>query len=294
MHRYSGKIWSTADIDRIRTIIALAPEAKRSELARQVCAAFGWQRPNGEPSLMRCRVTMLTMQRDGLIELPAPQCVYRRPSGVFTSEASDPEPTQEIVLKDLASLRLEQVARGKPMQLWNEYVARYHYLGYKIMPGAQIRYFIMAGDRVLGAMGFGGAAWKVAPRDQFIGWTAAERESRLHLVVNQTRFLILPWVRCQNLATKSLSMVQKRIASDWQIRYGYRPVLLETFVDTSKFLGSCYKAGNWTQVGLTKGRSRNDRFHANAHPVKSIWLMPLVRNFRTALQERGTGAPVPP
>ena len=286
MYKFSGKTWSEADIARIRTLIAKSPAALRVDLARQVCEAFDWRRPDGQIRAMSCRVAMLKMYRQGLIELPAAARGHRPPGGVFASAASDPQPLIESSLKDFTDLRLELVTPGKPLKLWNEYIARYHYLGYKIMPGAQLRYFIMVGDRVLGAMGFGGAAWKVAPRDHFIGWTAAERESRLYLIVNQTRFLILPWVRCQNLATKSLALAMRRLPADWQARYGYEPVLLETFVDTTKFHGTCYKAGNWIKVGLTQGRSRQDTHHAKDQPIKSIWLMPLKRDFRTTLVGR--------
>lgn len=283
MPRYCGRTWSGDDIERIRALVAGSPYAKRAALARQVCETFNWRRPDGQLRAMSCRVAMLKMQRAGLIELPAAQSVRRVPRKTFVSEASDPQPLLEAPLKELSSLRLELVARGQPLALWNEFISRYHYLGYGIMPGAQLRYFVMAGDRVLGAMGFGGAAWKVAPRDQFIGWTAEQRQGRLHLIINQTRFLILPWIRCQNLATKSLALVTRRLPDDWEKRYGYRPVLMETFVDVTKFRGTCYKAGNWTQVGLTQGRSRMDRHHAKDKPVKSIWLMPLQRDFRAVL-----------
>ena len=288
MHRYTGKAWSQGDIERIHALIAASPTARRAELARQVCAAFDWRRLDGQLKLMSCRVAMLRMYRDGLIELPPARSLYRVPRRTFVSEASDPQPPVEISLGDLTDLRLELVPRGRPLALWNEFIGRYHYLGYRIMPGAQLRYFITAGGRVLGAMGFGGAAWKVAPRDQFIGWTAEERQSRLHMIVNQTRFLILPWIRCQNLATKSLAT--RRLPGDWEERYGYRPVLMETFVDVTKFQGTCYRAGNWLQVGLTQGRSRMDRYNAKDQPVKSIWLMPLQRDFRAALAALG---PVP-
>lgn len=283
MYNYSGKSWSKEDVERIRTLIASSPMALRAELARQVCEVFEWRRPNGQLKLMSCRLAMLRMYRDGLLELPPARSVYRVAGKTFTSTASDPQSATETTLKALDDLRIELVARGRPLALWNEFIGRYHYLGYGSMPGAQLRYFIMAGDRVLGAMGFGGAAWKVAPRDGFIGWTAEQRQSRLHLIVNQTRFLILPWVRCQNLATKSLALVARRLPDDWVVRYGYRPVLMETFVDVTKFRGTCYKAGNWTQVGLTQGRSRMDRHHAKDKPVKSIWVLPLQRNFRAAL-----------
>ena len=293
MHRYRGKFWSEDDIERIRALIVASPTAHRSELARQVCEVFGWRRPDGRLRLMSCRVAMLSMYRDGLIILPPALTAHHLPRKGFASPASDPQPQLETSTGDLVNLRLELVGRGKPLALWNEFIGRYHYLGYRIMPGAQLRYFIMAGEQVLGAMGFGGAAWKVAPRDSFIGWTAEQRESHLHLIVNQTRFLILPWVRCQNLATKSLALATRRLPGDWQSLYGYKPVLMETFVDVTKYRGTCYKAGNWLQVGLTQGRSRMDRHHAKDQPVKSIWLMPLKRDFRAALVVSSPAPAVP-
>jgi hypothetical protein len=283
MYRYCGKVWSENDIERIRELIAASPLSLRAALARQVCETFNWRRINGQLSAMSCRVAMIRMARDGLIILPAARHVQRRPRTSFVSPRSDPQPPLETAIGALNDLRLELVAPGNALSLWNEFIGRYHYLGYRIMPGAQLRYFIKAEEKILGAMGFGGAAWKVAPRDKFIGWTAEQRESRLHLIVNQTRFLILPWVRCQNLATRSLRLAIKRLPNDWQTRYGYRPALLETFVDVTKFHGTCYKADNWIQVGLTQGRSRMDRYNAKDQPVKSIWLKPLVRNFRDAL-----------
>jgi hypothetical protein len=148
-----------------------------------------------------------------------------------------------------------------------------------MLPGAQMRYFIKDGDRVLGAMGFGAAAWKVAPRDRFIGWNSHEREERLHLIVNQSRFLILPWIHCKNLASKSLAMVARRLPDDWYNYYGYRPVLMETFVENGKFHGTCYKADNWHNVGDTQGRGKLDRFNTKSVPIKSIWLKPLFPDF---------------
>ena len=269
MYTYCGKIWSESDLERIRTLIAAAPGARRAELARQVCAAFEWRRVNGQPNLMSCRVAMIRMWRDGLIELPLPRSVYRVPRRTFASEASDPKPPLELQIGDLADLKVELVCRGKQLALWNELVSRYHYLGYRITPGAQLRYSIVGGGHLLGVMGFGGAAWKVAPRDLFIGWTAEERQRRLHLIVNQTRFLILPWVRCQNLATKALALVKQRLPNDWQSRYGYQPALLETFVD-QRFHGTCYKAGNWLNVGLTQPGSFEERFDFSIETMQHI------------------------
>lgn len=288
MYRYCGKIWKIDDIANICNIIAASPSATRAVLSRLVCEAFNWRSPDGRLKEMSCRVAMLRMARDGLILLPPPR--YERSAApirtLFTSERSDPQPLLQTTVNELDDLRVELVGRGPSLSLWNEYISRYHYLGYKMLPGAQLRYFIMSGDRVLGAMGFGASAWKVEHRDKFIGWTAGEREARLHLIVNQSRFLILPWVQCKNLATKTLALVSRRIVADWFARYAYSPVLMETFVDTTKFQGTCYKAGNWINVGLTKGRSKMDRYNTYSQPIKSIWLMPLCRNFRPLLLGR--------
>ena len=184
MYNYCGKLWSESDLERIRALIAASPQALRSELARQVCAAFEWRRVNGQLNEMSCRVAMIRMSRDGRITLPAPSHGYTLPKRSFTSEASDPKPPIELNIVDLKDLRVELVARGKPLALWNELISRYHYLGYRISPGAQLRYFIFGGGHLLGVMGFGGAAWKVAPRDNFIGWTAHLLFRQLQLTVS--------------------------------------------------------------------------------------------------------------
>lgn len=288
MYRYCGKSWTTEELSRIRELIACHPEASRARLSQLVCAAFEWRCPNGKPKEMSCRVAMLRMQRDGLIELPAPR--QKGPTNYKVTQSPDSDPQTAIVcsLHDLHNLRIQVVERGAELRRWSEFVGRHHYLGYKLLPGAQIRYFIMDSERVLGAMGFGAAAWKIAPRDNFIGWTHEERERGLHLIVGQSRFLILPWVQCRNLASKSLAMVTRRLADDWEVRYGFRPVLLETFVDITRFHGTCYKASNWINVGNTQGRGKLDRFTKRNQPVKSIWLQPLAVDFRRRLKRNGS------
>jgi hypothetical protein len=232
---------------------------------------------------MSCRVAMLEMHRSGLIELPAP--TREKPGYYKVIASADTDPQAELLCRvnELRGLRTEVVGRGPTLRRWNEFVGRYHYLGYKMLPGAQIRYFIMDRERVLGAMGFGSSAWKIEARDNYIGWNHEQRERALHLIVGQSRFLILPWVRCFNLASKSLAMVAEQLPVDWEQRYGFRPVLLESFVDTTRFHGICYKASNWINVGMTKGRGKLDRLHRNSASVKSIWLKPLSHDFRQRL-----------
>ena len=188
-----------------------------------------------------------------------------------------------IPVIDLATLTIDPVLSKADSLLWNAYIERHHYLGHALMPGAQLRYLVRAEGQIIAALGFGASAWKVRPRDQLIGWTTEQRQRNLHLIVNNARFLILPWIHCKNLASRILGLTAKRLPDDWQARYSYRPVLLETFVEKPRFTGTCYKAANWHNVGDTQGRGKLDVLHRHAKPIKSIWIYPLARDFRQQL-----------
>ena len=177
----------------------------------------------------------------------------------------------------------ERVVGSAALTLWREYIERYHYLGYTQLSGAQIRYFVYASDRLVALLSFSASAWKTAPRDQFIGWNHEQRKKNLHFVINNSRFLILPWVHSANLASKILSIVSKKLPQDWQNLYSYQPVLFETFVDSQRFAGACYKAANWTCVGLTTGRGKLSRSSKATIPIKSVWLYALTKNFKKTL-----------
>ena len=283
--RYCGRDFPACEIGTIRALIADHPAANRARLSRLVCEAVAWRRPDGRLKEMSCRVAMLRMQDHGLIQLPPPQKrnnngkPYRRRTPQAEPELFSPVASAGA----LADLRLEPVTDRPQSHLWNEYIDRYHYLGYQPLPGAQLRYFARAEGRILALLGFGAAAWKTAPRDTFIGWTRAQRESRLHLLVNNARFLILPWVTSKHLASKLLGMAARLLPLDWQHRYGYRPVLLETFVEKKRFAGICYKAANWLCVGETQGRGKLDQAHTHILPLKTVWVYPLFPNFRQFL-----------
>jgi len=188
---------------------------------------------------------------------------------------------------DLGILRLSRIENRRDSQLWNEFIERYHYLGYVPLSGAQIRYFIEGGGQLLGVLGMGAAAWTVAPRDCFIGWTAAQRQARLHLVVNNARFLILPWIQVKNLASSVLGLLARQIGRDWNELYGFQPVLIETFVEARRFHGTCYQAANWLWVGKTQGRGKLGKNNRKNYPIKDIYLYPLVPNFREVLTGEG-------
>jgi hypothetical protein len=158
-------------------------------------------------------------------------------------------------------------------------------LGYTPLPGAQCRYFVVIEDKIIALLGFGASAWQCAPRDNLIGWTHEQRKKKLHLVVNNARFLILPWVQSKNLASKILGLISKKLPTDWSIRYGYRPLLLETFVETKRFKGTCYKAANWQYVGQTKGRGKLGPPGKLSVPIKDLWLFPLDKNYQQRLSQ---------
>ena len=281
--RYCGREFGDDEIACIRRLAA-EPATTRRAISRRVCEELGWRKPDGGLKEMSCRVALLRMQADGLVRLPAP--LHRDSNAARTTprtpEAEPPAPLHTAA-GELRGLRLELVRSRRDSLLWNEHVDRYHYLGYQPLPGAQLRYFARSDDGLLALFGFGAAAWKTAPRDDFIGWTAHQRETRLHLVVNNARFLILPWVHSRHLASKLLGLAARRLPGDWRLRYGYRPVLLETFVEKERFSGTCYRAANWLYLGNTQGRGKLDTAHANALPVKTVWVLPLSSRFRDAL-----------
>ncbi len=281
--RFCGRIFSSEELEIIRGMIAADDRPNRSKLSRMVCEEFNWRRPDGRLRDMSCRVAMLRMHRQELIELPPPRTVNsngrRRPC---LTAASEPQLPITIPVGQLGDMDLRQVAGKQESRLWNELIERYHYLGYQPLSGAQIRYLVFSDGRLLAAMGFGASAWKIAPRDKYIGWTHEQRRLNLQLVVNNARYLIMPWVHSKNLASHLLSRIAKRLVKDWEVRYGYRPLLLETFVGP-QFQGTCYKAANWVEAGRTQGRGKLDTENRYALPVKRIFLYPLCRNFRQLL-----------
>ena len=285
---YCGRLFTGKEIDRIRQLIASDRKLNRVQLSRIACDEFSWLRPDGGSKEMSCRVAMLRMERDGLITLPLPQKGNgngkNRPR---LTSISDPKEAVSLPAGALGKLLFRPVNTPDDSKLWNELIERYHYLGYKPLPGAQIRYLVFGNSHLLlAALGFGAAAWTVAPRDRFIGWAAQQRKHNLHLVVNNARFLILPWVTSHNLASRILAGIARQLPHDWQERYSYKPVLLETFVEQKRFHGTCYRAANWTHVGQTQGRGKLDRHYRYSLPVKDIFLYTLDKRFRQTLHQQ--------
>lgn len=280
--RYCGRDFSPEEFDRIRRLIAEAPGRSRAELSRLTCQALDWRKPDGGLKDMSARVAMLRMHDDGLIELPPPRNPRPDPRVRITPD-TDPAPPLNGSAAALRPLQLQRVVTTADSRRWNEYIERYHYLGHKPLPGAQLRYFVHAQGRLLALLGFGAAAWQTAPRDRYIGWDHSQRQRHLPLIVNNARFLILPWVQVPHLASMILALVTRALPHHWQATYGIRPVLLETFVETPRFQGTCYKAANWIRLGQTKGRGKLGPAGKRSVPIKDIWVYPLDRHFRDRL-----------
>jgi Domain of unknown function (DUF4338) len=278
-----GRQLSEEALEIIRGIAGRAGQT-RCAISRAVCARLGWVQPNGRPWDMACRYLLRRLEQQGLLTLPPPRGSPLRRGPPALSAAGEPRAPVTAPVGQLGPLRWARVDGTPLARLWNEYIHRYHYLGWGTLVGPHLRYLIGYDGGWLAAMGFGGAAWKLAPRDRWIGWTPAERQARLRLVVNQTRYLILPWVHSPNLASHLLALAARRLVRDWERTYRYRPLLLETFVDARRYPGTCYRAANWLHLGRTQGRGKLDRDHRQALPVKDIFVYPLHRRARERLR----------
>jgi len=288
-----GKPFYPRSLRIIREVIARGPQLSRAGITRHVCEHLDWHDIQGKPKLMGAAVALLKFHRKGWIVLPPRQSRGRVSS---TTHADLPKtlviPKTSITssVRQLGPITLDRVTPGPDSRLWNGLISRYHYQGYKPLCGAQVRYLIYAEATVLGAISFSAAALALRDRDQWIGWDRHQRQRNRHLIVNNSRFLILPWVRVPNLASHVLAKAAHQVPADFQQAYGYRPVLLETFVEQQRFQGTCYQAANWHCVGQTRGMGRDHHalLPSQSLPIKTIWLYPL----RPGARERLCQSPV--
>jgi hypothetical protein len=281
-----GRQVTSQDIDLIGSLVDQYQRQGRTFLSRELCRIWNWQQPNGALKDMACRELLRRLDQKGLIDLPAKKIDVNRRRKRLSPHLLPPDiHSLTGKLTDFLPIALKMV-RGSPEEaLHNSLVSRYHYLGYGQIVGPYLKYLAYIQDRPIACLSWGAAAWKVSCRDQFIGWSPCTRSKNLFLIVNNTRFLILPWIRIPGLASHLLSRNIKLLASDWYRRYQYAPVLLETFVDQERFSGTSYRAANWLAVGTTQGRGKNDRDHQSALSVKEVFLYPLKKAFREILNE---------
>jgi hypothetical protein len=274
-------------VELIQQITSEFRQLALTELAHTVCELMEWKRPNGGLKSRECYLFLQALREHGRLPwLPVPRPHARGPHQTRVGVESDPQSPCNGALEQWLPIELELIEQAAPRKLFEQYIHRYHYLGYRIPCGAQLRYLVRSqrsGSPALACLLFTSAAWKMAPRDGYIGWSEAARTRRLARVVNNSRFLILPWVQIPNLASHILSQAAERLKQDWRARYGVEPALLETLVDRSRYLGTCYRAANWISVGLTQGRGRMDRSGKALGERKEILLFPLRRDWRRQL-----------
>ncbi len=280
-----GRSLHNTDILNIKNLIRFNPQWNRTRLSRELCILWGWRNAKGLLKDMACRTMLLKLERRGMIKLPPAR--NGNGNGRLFQNLSVPPINQDPIndsLNQLGTISLQIVNTRKEANLFNFLLKEYHYLSYKTPVGENIRYIAYdIKNRALACFLFGAAAWKMEARDQYIGWKSEVRERNLPLVVNQMRFLICPWVSIKNLASHLQSKVIKRINKDWINKYGHEVYLLESFVEEQRFQGTCYKASNWRLVGKTKGRTRNDRHNCMQAPIKTVYLYPLTKKFRSYL-----------
>ena len=281
-----GRAFSQAELLQIRAIVETSPDEHRFALSKRICEVLDWRQDNGRLKDRSCRDVLLKLDEAGFISLPPRRHPPRRRRPIPITTMTDPRLPPSLGPRDIDVLNFSIVTgSGCPVEerLWNEYVERYHYLRYGVPVGPHIKYFVRLDDEPIACMAFSGAAWKVAARDSWIGWRPAERENNLRLIVNNTRFLIFPWIRVENLASRLLSLAIKRLSDDWHRLYAYHPLLVETFVHADRHRGTCYRAANWLCVGETTGRGRMDRHKTASLPKKLVFLLPLVPQVRAKL-----------
>jgi hypothetical protein len=284
---FCGEELSAEQFQLIRRTTRDCQSLALTELAYTVCELLEWKRPNGNPKSRECYLFLLSLHERGWLPwLPAPKPHARRPHQTRVAAESDPQSVCEGALADWLPLQIELVETAAGRKLIEQYIHRYHYLSYRVPYGAQLRYLVRAANAphpVLGCLLFTSAARRMGPRDQWIGWSDETRRNHLSKVVNNSRFLILPWVKIPHLASHILSRAAVKVAHDWAARYAVKPVLLETLVDRSRYQGTCYRAANWISVGDTQGRGRMDRSGQAQGSVKEIFVYPLQRNWRSQL-----------
>lgn len=280
--------FAEADVELIRTTVRRFSRFSREEIVATLCENLPWKAPNGRLKRVACRKLLLQLEQEGVVTLPALQHHKVRQMGDDERSGKVTRLELQASLRAVSPVLVDPVITTQERRDWNATMAAYHPLGYRHPVGTHQRYFIRVhtdnGPQIVGAFLFGAAAKALGDRDKWIGWSPEERMRYRPRIVNNNRFLLLPTVHIPHLASHALSLVTRRIRADWQVRYGYQPVLLETFIEP-EHAGTCYQAANWLLIGTTAGRGRQDRYHEYATSDKSIWMYPLVRNWRKRLVE---------
>jgi hypothetical protein len=283
--QYRGRVATPEDVTFINNLIKDNPNDSRRALSLKLCKAWNWRQPNGQWRDMVCRGFMLELHRTGYIQLPAKKFTPNNP--LINRKPPESIPVDQsplsTSLNQVRPLRFLQVRRNGNEKLFNSLIATYHYLGYCQPVGEHLKYMVFTGKRPLACLSFSSAPRHIRCRDQFIGWDADTRKKNLSFMAYNTRFLVLPWVNIKCLASHILAQVVRILPEDWQRLYHHRVYYLETFVDTQRFKGTCYKAANWICLGKTTGRGKNDQTGKPNRSLKAVYGYPLVKDFRKRL-----------
>jgi len=286
---YRGRAISSEDILYIREMIAAHPGESRRTLSKKLCEAWQWKQANGALRDMVCRSLLLVLDRAGHIELPPVKFVPRNP----LARRARPEPVlldttqREGQLRQIQPLEFMQVRRSGDEPLFNSLMEQHHYLGYEQPVGEHLKYLVWSQGRPVACVAWSSAPRHIGARDRYIGWDQRARRRNIHLIAYNTRFLILPWVRVNHLASHILGRMAARISDDWQSMYGHPIYFLETFVDPERFRGTCYRAANWVVMGATTGRGKQSNSYVPNRSIKQVLGYPLSKRFRELLGEAG-------
>jgi hypothetical protein len=272
-----GRKFSESELELIKQTVAKHPAFSRRKLSLLICQRLDWKQPNGRLKDRACRDVLLRLHERGLIHLPHPYYLLeKQPIGIKSIPFAEPSHDLVGLVSDFSTPHFERVDNSHDRQLWNFLIARYHYLGCRVVVGRHLKYLLYLDQHLIGCLSFGDAVLQLTPRDRWIGWNARQREAHLHRLINNTRFLILPWVKIKNLASKILSLSARIVSDDWQKFFNYRPVLIETFIDHRRFTGSCYQAANWIDLGPTRGKGRSGMNYYSHGLIKEVYVYPLV------------------
>lgn len=275
------------DIDLITELIHSDGSKGRTYISKQLCHIWQWRNETGQMRDIACRQLLLKLEEKGRIKLPPPLQKTRQPGYKNKTKITVNLDSSALTgnLNELLPVSFAMVRGRKEEYLFNGIIGKYHYLGYHQGNGRQLKYIVYSQERIIAAIGFAAAAYKTAPRDNYIGWDEQTRKRNLVKVVNNNRFLILPWVNVKNLASYILGYISRNLRTDWQNYHQIDIALMETFVEAERFQGTCYKAANWKYLGKTKGRTRNDRYTQIKAPIKDIYVYPLTKNFSKVLSD---------
>ncbi len=283
--KYRGRIVSSEDIVYIKDLIAANPQESRRTLSKKLCEEWQWKQANGALCDMVCRGLLLMLDRAGHIELPPVKFVPHnplarrgRPSSIWIDKTS-----VEGSLDQIQPLEFVQVRRNADEPLFNSLIEEHHYLSYEQPVGEHLKYLVRAQGRPIACVAWSSAPRHIGARDRYIGWSQSARQRNIRFLAYNTRFLILPWVRVQHLASHILSRMAARISQDWQRMYGHPIYFLETFVDPERFRGTCYRAANWVVLGKTTGRGKQSNSYIPNRSIKQVLGYPLTKHFRQLL-----------